>query len=192
MKALVVYFSRSGQTTRVAKEIALQCDAHLDAIRPKNHGASWLADLRYGWQALTHAEPAICRPIRNPANYDLVVLGVPITRTGVAPPIRSYVRQYGQRIQHMALFCAEGTGIDERGFAELSALYGKRPVATFGVTRKHLPTAAHRTQLIGFVESIRGELQLPRHGSDGITTSGFNLAPREAGQPVQQRSWLPS
>jgi flavodoxin len=158
MKTLVVYFSRTGQTTRVAKEIARQCDAHLDGIRPQNHEASWFADWRYSWQTLTHAEPPICRPTRNPANYDLVILGVPIARTGLAPPVRSYVRQYGDRIQHMALFCAEGTGIDDQGFSELSALYGKKPVATFGVSRKHLPTIAHRKQLIDFVDSIRGEL----------------------------------
>ncbi len=158
MKTLVVYFSRTGQTIRLAKEIARQCDAQLDEILPQNHGASWFADWRFSWQALTRAEPPICRPTRNPANYDLVILGVPIARTGVAPPIRSYVRQYGDRIQNMALFCAEGTGIDEQGFSELSALYGKKPVATIGVSRKHVPTIAHRKQLIDFVDSIRGEL----------------------------------
>ena len=125
----------------------------------QRHGDSWFADWRYNWHALTQAAPPICRPTRNPANYDLVVLGIPIASTGLAPPIRSYVRQYSDRIQKMALFCAEGTGIDERGFAELSALYGKRPVASFGVTRKHLPTLAHRKQLIDFVDSIRGELR---------------------------------
>jgi hypothetical protein len=157
VKTLVVYFSRTGQTQRVANEIARRCDAHLEGIRLQRQGASWFAGWRYNWQTLTHAEPPICRPTRNPANYDLVVLGIPTTRTGLAPPIRSYVRQYGDRIRHMALFCAEGTGIDAQGFSEVSALYGKRPVATFGVARKHLPAIAHREQLIDFVESIRAE-----------------------------------
>ncbi len=158
MKALVVYFSRTGQTTRIAREIARRCDAHLDAILPQHQGASWFADWRYHWQALTLAEPPILRPTRNPANYDLVVVGVPVSRTGLAPPVRSYVRQYGPRIQQLALFCAEGQGIDARGFSELTTLYGKKPVATFGVASKHLPTIASRRQLIDFVDSIRGGL----------------------------------
>lgn len=157
VKTLVVYFSRTGQTQRVANEIARRCDAHLDGIRLQNQGIPWFAGWRYNWQTLTHAEPPICRPTRNPANYDLVVLGIPTTRAGLAPPIRSYVRQYGDRIRHMALFCAEGTGVDAQGFSEVSALYGKRPVATFGVARKHLPAIAHREQLIDFVDSIRAE-----------------------------------
>ncbi len=159
MKTLVVHFSRTGQTARVAQDIARQCDGHLDSIRLQRQGASWFADWRYSWRALTRAEPPICRPTRNPANYDLVVLGVPISRTGPAPPIRSYVRQYGDRIRQLALFCAEGKGTDEKGFSELSELYGKTPVATFSVTRRRLPTNAHRKPLIDFVDSIRGEVR---------------------------------
>lgn len=158
MKALVVYFSRTGQTTRVAKEIARRCDAHLDAIHPQHEAGSWFADWRYHWQALMQAEPPLQRPARNPANYDLVVVGVPVSRTGLAPPVRSYVRQYGPRIQQLALFCAEGRGIEERGFSELTQLYGKKPVATLGVAGRHLPTIASRKQLIHFVDSLRGEL----------------------------------
>lgn len=158
MKALVVYFSRTGQTTPIAREIARRCEAPLDAILPQHQGPSWLADWRYHCQALMQAEPPIQRPSRNPANYDLVVVGVPVSRTGLAPPIRSYVRQYGPRIRQLALFCAEGRGIDERGFSELTQLYGKKPVATFGVPGKHLPTIANRRQLIEFVDSIRGGL----------------------------------
>ena len=158
MKTLVVYFSRTGQTTQIAKEIARRCDAHLDMIRPQDQGAAWLATWRYHWQDLVQAEPPIHRPTRNPANYDLVVVGVPVSRAGLAPPVRTYVRQYGNRIQRVALFCAEGTGVDERGFSELGKLCGKEPVATFGVARKNLPTIANRKQLVDFVESIRADL----------------------------------
>ena len=157
MKTLVVYFTRTGQTARIAKEIAKRCDAHLDTINLQQQGASWVSALRYHWQALVQAEPPIQKPARNPANYDLIVVGVPVSRTGMAPPVRSYVRQYANRIQRVAFFCAEGAGVDERGFAALSKLCGKPPVATFAVARKRLPTIASRKQLIDFVETIRGE-----------------------------------
>ena len=157
MKTLVTYFSRTGQTTRIAKEIARRCDADLDVVQEHSQEDSWLAGWRDQWQTLVRAEPPIQRPRRNPANYDLVVVGVPISRVGPAPPIRSYVRQYASRIQRIAFFCAEGGGADERGFAELSKVYGKRPVATFTVERKRLPTVASRKQLIDFVDSFRGE-----------------------------------
>lgn len=157
VKTLVVYFSRTGQTTRVAKEIAKHCNGHLDAIQPQNPEVSWFAALRYNWQSMMQSAPPIQRPARNPTNYDLVVVGVPISRAGVAPPVRSYVRQYANRIQQVAFFCAEGTGTDERAFTELSKLCGKPPVATFAVSRKHLPAIAARRQMIDFVDSFRNE-----------------------------------
>lgn len=161
MKTLVVFFSRSGQaslTARVAKEIARQCDADLDRIQPLSQKDSWFSAWRYRWQSLTQAEPPIHRPARNPANYDLIVIGVPISRAGLAPPVRSYLRHYGSKIQQLAFFCAEGSGGDERAFSELSKLYGRPPVATFGVSRKHLSTIADREQLNDFVGSLRGGL----------------------------------
>ncbi len=161
MKTLVTYFSRTGQTTRIAKEIATRCDAHLDTIHPQRHDDSWFAGWSDGWHALIRAEPPIQRPGRNPGLYDLVVIGVPIWRVGLAPPVRTYVKQYADRFKQIAFFCAEGQGPDARGFAELSRLCGKRPVATFAVARKRLPTIATRKQLVDFVDSVRGD------GADG-------------------------
>lgn len=157
MKTLVTYFSCTGQTARIAREIATRCDAHLDTIHPQRQDDSWFATWCDNWQALTRAEPPIQRPVRNPGLYDLVVIGVPIWRVGPAPPVRSYVRQYSDRFKQIAFFCAEGHGPDARGFAELSQLCGKRPVATFAVARKRLPTVACRKQLFDFVDSVRGD-----------------------------------
>ena len=161
MRTLVVYFSRAGQaslTARVAKEIAKRCDGHVDTIQPRPQERSWLAAWRYNWQALTRAEPPIQRPARNPANYDLVVIGVPVSRAGLAPHVRSYVRRYGDRIQQLAFFCAEGTGREARSFSELGKIYGKPPVATLSIGRKHLPTIADRQQLNEFVDSLGATL----------------------------------
>ena len=57
----------------------------------------------------------------------------------------------------MAFFCAEGNFDDAPGFAELSKLCGKRPMATFAVARKHLPVAAHIKDLVDFVDSVRAQ-----------------------------------
>lgn len=157
MKTLVTYFSRTGQTARVAKEIAKRCDGHVDAICPQHSADSWLGAWRSGWQALMQAEPPIQRPLRNPAAYDLVIIGVPVWRVGLAAPVRSYVRQYAPRFKEVAFFCAEGRGAEASGFAELARLCGKKPIAVFNVARKHLPTAAHRKDVFDFVESVRGQ-----------------------------------
>ena len=70
MNALVVYFSRSGHTRQVAKEIAQQCGADLEEIRePDAREGAW-GYWRSGWQVLTRAEPPVLPMARDPAAYD--------------------------------------------------------------------------------------------------------------------------
>lgn len=154
MKTLVVYFSRVGHTTRLAREIARRCGGDLDVIQEQHDHNSLPGKLRCVWHALTKAEAPIQQPLRNPSRYDLVIIGSPVWSSGVAPPVRTYVRQYADHFKQVAFFCAEGGSDDARTFAELSRLCGKRPLATFAVARKHLPPAAHMEGVSGFMDSM--------------------------------------
>lgn len=155
MKTLVTYFSATGQTRRVAQEIAKRCGGDLDPICMAQQVDSRWASWRFRWHALVRAAPSIKKPSRNPALYDLVIIGAPLSRFGVAPPVRSYALLYASRFKDVAFFCAEGNVDEASGFAELSKLCGRRPIATFAVARKHLPVAAHIKELVDFLDSIR-------------------------------------
>jgi flavodoxin len=155
MKILVVYFSRDGHTERMAKAIARRCDADVEQIREAAGGDSWLRGWRSCWQAMTHANPPIVRPTRNPARYELVIIGAPVGRLGIAPPVRTYVEMCRERFSQVAFFCAEGGTVGQRGFAELGRLCGQQPVATFDVDRKGLPPVAHQRGLTDFMDSMR-------------------------------------
>ncbi|MCZ4315665.1 flavodoxin [Comamonadaceae bacterium G21597-S1] len=154
MKILVVYFSRNGHTARMAKEIARRCGADLEAIQPMHDGDGAWARWRERWQSLVRATPQIRHPQRNPARYELLVIGSPASRLGIAPAVRAYVTRYRDRIRHVAFFCAEGSGAETPVFATLERLCGKRPVATFSVARKGLPPVAHRESLTDFMNDI--------------------------------------
>lgn len=154
MKALVVYFSRNGQSIRLAREIAKRCHADLDVIRELHEHDGWRARWRSGWHALVRAAPPIRYPTRNPARHDLVIIGVPVWKLGLAPPVRSYVQQFGAQFKQVAFFCAEGGSSDERVFAALGRACGKWPIATFAVDRKHLPPAAHIEGMSDFLHGM--------------------------------------
>lgn len=154
MKILVVYFSHNGQTGRMAKEIARRCGADIEAIREMESGDSWWGQWRSRWQTLVHAKPPIRQPLRNPARYDLVIIGAPVWRLGMAPVLRSYVCLYRERFKQVAFFCAEGGDASQRAFAELGRLCGKQPAATFSVQKKGLPPVAHKEGLTDFMSDI--------------------------------------
>lgn len=154
MKILVVYFSRNGHTGRMAKEIARRCGGDLEAIREVEVGDGLWQGWQARWRMLVGATPLIMQPQRNPARYDLVIIGSPASRLGVAPAVRSYVDRYGDRFRQVAFFCAEGSGASEQVFATLERLCGRPPAATFSVARKGLPPVAHREGLTDFMNEI--------------------------------------
>lgn len=154
MRILVVYFSRNGHTARMAKEIARRCGGDLEAIQEMHAGDGIWARWRERWQSLVQASPQIRHPQHNPARYELLIIGSPSLRLGIAPAVRAYILRYRDRFRHVAFFCAEGSGVDQRVFATLERLCGRKPAATFSVARKGLPPAAHREGLTDFMNEI--------------------------------------
>ncbi len=148
MRTLVLYFSHTGQTGQVAKEIAKHCAGDLEAVRLVHPTQSvW----RSTWHALTRTHPPILKPVRNPRFYDLVVIGAPVQRTGVAPPMRTYLQKYAERFNQVAFFCAESSGAPDSGFAEMRRLCGKPPAATLALEKDRLPVAAHKKEMAEFL-----------------------------------------
>lgn len=156
MKTLVVYFSRSGHTRQLATEIAARCAADLEAIREAKSREGFVGYWRSAWDAIRRATPPINPALHNPAGYDLVIIGTPVWNFGLAPPVRTYAQQHAAQFRQVAFFCTEGGSGDQKAFAELSRICGKKPIATFALTEKQLPELAHKEPLRNFMARIAG------------------------------------
>lgn len=156
---LVVYYSRSGNAASIAREIARRCGADVDEIVDDQDSGAWSLRLR----ALVNLGAPIKRPARHPGRYEMVIIGAPVGRTGIPPAVRTYAKQYATHFKRVAFFCAEGGSHDEHAFAELARLCGKPPIATYAVDRKHLPVAAHREGVSGFMDALHLEPSEPSH-----------------------------
>lgn len=154
MSALVVYFSRTGHTRQVAQEVAQLCHADLEEIRELTPRTGVWAYWRSGWQVLAHAEPPIRAPEKDPAGYDLVVIGTPIWIGQPAPPVRSYARLQASKFKRVAFFCTEGGSGERRAFDAMSRWCGKAPVATLAVLEKQLGLPLHVNALNHFTDEI--------------------------------------
>jgi flavodoxin len=154
VSALVVYFSRSGHTQQLAKEIARQCGADLEEIRGMGSLKGFWGYWRSGWQVLTRAEPPIAPSSKDPALYDTVVIGTPIWIQHPAPAVRTWVRRHAAEFRQVAFFCTEGGNGDRQAFDELSRLCGRLPIATLTVTEKELPPELHADPLKHFTAKL--------------------------------------
>ena len=153
-RILVVDYSRTGNTRRVAQRVAQACEADLEDIcdaRPRKGLWGWLRSGREAWKGL----PAEIGPTsRDPADYDLVVLGSPVWAGHVSSPMRRYLLDQSGKLDRIALFVTEGGTGGVKALAEMTELAGQSPVATLELTERDLKKGLE-ARLGDFVSKIR-------------------------------------
>ncbi|MCP4384555.1 MAG: hypothetical protein GY798_24610 [Hyphomicrobiales bacterium] len=156
MRTLVVYYSLTGHTKGLAERIAGECDAEIERIKDaKDRSGAW-ARFSSGREALFNRRAVIGQTEKDPAQYDLVILGTPVWAWTMSSPMRTYLTQNASSLDRVAFFCTEGGAGGGRAFRHMSDLISKRPVATLEVTATDLKTGADKDKLKQFVSAIAG------------------------------------
>lgn len=113
-KILVAYFSATGVTRKVAKEIALLAKADLVEIEPKKKYSE--ADL--DWRDISSrstsemkdatSRPEFVKKLDDIDSYDLVIIGFPIWWYLAPRIINSFLEAYDFKSKDIALFATSG------------------------------------------------------------------------------------
>ena len=145
---LVVCYSRTGFTLRVAQAIAKELSADMAIVRdPRTRNGAW-GYLRCAFEALSGRIPDIHVVTRNPAEYRLVVIGTPVWVSNPASPVQAFATQYGDRIKEVAFFCTMGGQGAEKTFRRLESILGKKSIASLVLTDREIDAE-------GFGEKVR-------------------------------------
>lgn len=88
MTALVLYYSNTGNTQKVAKALAERLGADLAEITCQTYLA-WYGPLAMAWDIFTRHRPKVNIVAPKDAHYDLIVVGGPVWATRTAPPVMS-------------------------------------------------------------------------------------------------------
>jgi len=155
MKTLVAYYSRTGNTRKLAQAVAAALGAELQEItEPKDRSGFWGYLLAGRDAALKRATPI--QPFAaDPAAYDLVVVGTPVWAFTMASPVRSFLEAAAGQLKAVAFFCTEGGNGHERTFRQMAALAGRKPAATLVLLEKEL-TADFGAKVTEFAKAVAG------------------------------------
>ncbi|MBO3833165.1 MAG: hypothetical protein FGF51_07290 [Candidatus Brockarchaeota archaeon] len=153
MKQLVVYYSRTGTTRRVAQAIAevLKCD--VEEIRDLKNRAGVLGWLSSGMDATLKRLTKIEKPEKPPELYELVIIGTSVWNSTVSTPIRTYIVEYRDRFKQVAFFCTQ-YGSKSDVLKEMEALCGRKPVATLMLRRRQVETGEYSDLVKQFCANI--------------------------------------
>jgi len=144
---LVVCYSRTGWTAKVAQEIANLCGADVEVIREAKDRAGFRGYLRSVIDSICHRTPDILPSNKDPANYALVVLGTPVWAGNMAAPMRSYLQRNRLHFNRIAVFCTMGGSGGERALNEMAMLCGKEPLARAVITDAEIQCNSYYTKL---------------------------------------------
>ena len=86
MTALVLYYSNTGNTQKVAKGLAEQLGADLAEITCQTY-LTWYGPLAMAWDIFSRRRPKVSVVVPAHAHYDLVVIGGPVWAAHAAPPV---------------------------------------------------------------------------------------------------------
>ena len=119
MKTLVAYYSRTGNTKKVAEALAESLNADIEAIvsdtKAKGMG-------RLAMQAFLRVHAKIAQTTNNAASYDVVVIGSPVWAGKMSSPIRTYLAQNKDKFTSIAFFCTHGNPRSEGGAKMLESM----------------------------------------------------------------------
>lgn len=151
MKSLVVYYSRSNITKKLAENIANKLNADIEQVIPKVNYQGKIGYARGGKDAITEKIVELDALKFNPAVYDVVYLGAPVWASKAANPIISYMKQNEGKFNDVKFFMTAGSSGFESSFEQMEK-YSKKPLKTLALTTKEVKNDLFEDKLDSFIE----------------------------------------
>lgn len=96
------------------------------------------------------------KPIqKDPAKYDIVIIGTPIWSFNMSSPARTYLAENKGRFKKVAFFCTEGTVGEEATFKDMAEVCGKKPEGTLAIKARDLSQGSYMEKVKKFAGEAR-------------------------------------
>jgi flavodoxin len=155
-KALVVYYTRTGTTRLLAEAIQQASGADLEEIvDPKKRSGvlGYLASGRDAWRKKT-ADIQVAS--KEPADYDVLIIGTPVWAFTMTPAVRTFLERHRGKLRKVAFFCTMGGSGDKGAFAAMEEVAGMKPAAVLACKEKDVRGGVCAEAVTGFVKAIQG------------------------------------
>ncbi|MBD3206487.1 flavodoxin [Candidatus Bathyarchaeota archaeon] len=154
MSLLTVYYTRTGNTVKVAKDLSEVIGSALTEIQDNKNRDGPLGWLRSGMESFRKIKPEIQPIDKEISKYDLVVIGTPVWAGTMASPVRSFIDKYRNDLARVAFFCTLGSEDAENTFKEMKQESGKDPEATMYITTADIKNNNYKKKLMKFKDTL--------------------------------------
>jgi hypothetical protein len=151
---LVVFYSYTGVSRRVAQQLASQRGWPLGEIREREPRWGARGNLRCVLDSLLARRPAIRYEGPDPAHFRTVVIVSPIWAYRLAGPMRSFLVEHVAHLTRVAQVTTMGEAGASNAIAEVARLLGRAPILTAEFTAREIADDTGTTRLLQFADAL--------------------------------------
>jgi flavodoxin len=157
-KILVVYYSNTGYTKKLAREIAKNLNCDIEEIKTTSLYSGFFGYQRALFHALFKREPKIKNLKHALADYNLVIVGGPVWAGSISGPVRSFLTNNKEHIKNIAVFLTQGGHFGKtQSFKQMELASGQKALAHLALTDRELIDEAFKQKLSSFIYEIQGK-----------------------------------
>jgi flavodoxin len=154
-KILVAYYSKTGNTKRAAEDIARALGADLEIIRDRRNRKGIWAWFASGRDAMKKLKTEIETTGKNPAEYDLIIVGSPVWGWNIAPAVRTYLENNKAIIKNHAFFVTSGNTASEKIAPYIKEIFSINPIAHVGFNAAEMKNeGVYKKKLADFIQFV--------------------------------------
>ena len=152
---LIVCYSRTGTTRRVAEAIVQATGAALETVTEARSRTGFLNYMRSGKEALFKRAAPIEPTQHDPADFDLVVLGCPVWAGHIPSPMLAYIDTNRRHLRRVAFFATQHTASADKMFRQMAGEIGLEPIATLVLLQRDVEADACGDAIERFAAELR-------------------------------------
>ena len=155
MQILVVFYSRSGKTKKIAKKLSEKLKCDMEEIFDTKNRNGITGFLSAGTDANLKRLTVLKEVKKNPFLYDLIIIGSPVWSSNISTPIRTYIYLYKKEFKNVAFFCNRLGSDALKIFSDMENICQKKPVALLELTSREIARDLYTAKLKEFIEKIK-------------------------------------
>lgn len=154
-KVLIVYFSRTGRTKILARELANKLGCSIEEIKTPVRYSGFFGYQLALLQAMFKVLPVLTPLQSKIADYDLVIMGGPVWGGSICSPLRAFIETYRNDFKNVAFVSTQSGNVGGKHvFEKMRIAVHRPPLATLNVTERDFRNGSYRNTISSFISKL--------------------------------------
>lgn len=151
---LIVYYSRTGTTKKVAEKLKKQFDCDIEEIYDRTSRKGLFGFIRSGYDARKEKMTAITGEVKDVSTYKTIVMCTPLWSGHVCSAIRTYIMLNKEKFKNVAFLSTAAFSSGTVAFSQMQEICQIEPITKVSILGKDIKKGNMEKKLKEFASKI--------------------------------------